>query len=61
MIKLTRLDGKEILINEDFIEIIEEAPDTVICLQNTHRLIVQESIDTILQKIQEFEKLKFTQ
>lgn len=51
MIKLTRLDGREILINENYIEIVEETPDTVISLQNGHRLIVRENIRTILDRI----------
>ena len=56
MIKLTRLDGREILLNEDYIEIVEETPDTVVTFQNTHRLIVRENIDEILEKIREYKK-----
>lgn len=56
MIKLTRLDGREILLNEDYIEIVEETPDTVVTFQNTHRLIVKENIDEILEKIHEYKK-----
>lgn len=51
MIKLTRLDGHKLLINEAYIEIVEETPDTVISFQNGHKLLVRESISTILDKI----------
>ena len=59
MIKLTRLDGREILLNEDYVEVIEETPDTVITLQNGHRLIVQEKINSILLKTKQFQRLKY--
>ena len=36
MIKLTRLNGTDILINENFIELAEETPDTVITMENGH-------------------------
>lgn len=50
MIILTRLDGREILINEQYIEIIEETPDTVLTFQNGHRLFVREKLKEILEK-----------
>lgn len=59
MIKLTRLDGKEILLNEDYIEIIEMAPDTVITLQNGHRLFVEQTVDEILERVRDFQRIKF--
>ena len=59
MIKLTRLDGSEILINEDFVEVIEETPDTVISLQNGHRFYVKENIDMIIEKARDFQRIKF--
>lgn len=56
MIKLTRLNGTVILINEDFIEIAEETPDTVITMENGHRYLVQEKIDDIMTMIKDFQK-----
>jgi len=54
MIKLTRLNGTEILLNENFIEIAEEAPDTVVTMQNGHRYIVKEKIDEIVCLIKKY-------
>lgn len=60
MITLTRLDGSKIMLNEQFIEIAEETPDTIITLNNGHAYIVQESLTAIMQKIQEFyRKIRF--
>lgn len=58
MIKLTRLNDTVILVNESFIEMAEEAPDTVITLQNGHRYFVKEGINEIYDKILAFEKDK---
>ena len=53
MILLTRLDGKEILLNERLFELVEETPDTVVTMQNGHVYIVKESLYDILRKIQQ--------
>lgn len=58
MIKLTRTSGTELLVNENFIAIAEETPDTVMTLQNGNKYFIQEGIDEILGKIMEFEKEK---
>lgn len=56
MIILTRLDGREILINEQYIEIIEETPDTVLTFQNGHRLFVREKLKEILDKSKQYRR-----
>lgn len=43
MIDVTRLNGKELTINSDLIEIVEETPDTVITLTTGKKIIVKES------------------
>ena len=54
MIKLTRLKGNTLLVNENFIEVAEEAPDTVVTMQNGHRYVVKEKVDEIIAKVREF-------
>lgn len=56
MVKLTRINGTVILINERYVEIIEETPDTVVTMENGHRYLVQEKIDDILEMIKDYEK-----
>lgn len=58
MIKLTRVNETTLLVNECFIETVEETPDTVVTMQNGHRYFVKESVDEILRKTMEFEKEK---
>ncbi len=56
MIKLTRLNGTVILVNENFIELAEETPDTVITMENGHRYLVQEKLDDIVIMIKDYKK-----
>jgi len=51
MIKLTRLDGTELFLNADQIEIIEEVHDTHITLLNGNRYLVREQAVQITEKI----------
>jgi len=56
LIKLTRLNGKEFVINADLIETVEATPDTVITLVNEHRYIVKESVDEVIKKVIEYKR-----
>jgi flagellar protein FlbD len=51
MIKLTRLDGSEMYLNPDLIEVVEETPDTHITLMNGNRFLVLEKASVIVDKI----------
>ncbi|MHC1698310.1 MAG: flagellar FlbD family protein [Geobacteraceae bacterium] len=54
MIKLTRLDGSQIFVNEDQIEVVEETPDTHITLSNGNRYVVLESAAVLIERIVSF-------
>jgi len=54
MIILTKLGGKEILINENLIETAQETPDTVITMSNGHTYIVSEKLGEIVEKSIDF-------
>ena len=56
MIILTKLNGKDIMLNEDQIENVMEAPDTVVNMANGHSYIVQESLNEIMGKIVGFRR-----
>lgn len=45
-----------LLVNEEFIEIAEQTPDTVITMQNGHRYLVQETIEDIIEKSAQYRK-----
>lgn len=57
MIKVTRLNGNEMVINSDLIEFIESLPDTIISLVTGKKIMIKESSDDIIQKVAEFKRL----
>lgn len=54
MIKLTRLNGKEFVVNADLIQFVEETPDTVITLQNHEKVVVKEKVDDVIRRVVEY-------
>jgi len=50
MIKLTRLNGEEFIVNADLIRFVESRPDTYITLTTDDRLIVRESPDEVVRR-----------
>jgi flagellar protein FlbD len=56
LIKVTRLDGTEVVLNSDLIEFVQSTPDTVISLTNNKKMTVRESIEEVLEKIVEYKR-----
>lgn len=56
MISVTRLNGKELMINCNLIELVEETPDTVITFTNGVKLVVKESSEQIRQSVIEYKR-----
>ena len=56
MIFLTKLGGKEILLNEDMIESVSQNPDTIVMLANGHSYIVQETMEEIMDRVIAFNR-----
>lgn len=54
MIKVTRLNGKEVYVNSDLVETLESTPDTVITLTTGHKIIALESIDELIDRIVQY-------
>jgi flagellar protein FlbD len=50
MIKLTRINGEEFVLNAELIQFIESRPDTFITLTTDERMIVQESVDEVIRR-----------
>ncbi len=57
MIKVTRLNNSEIVINSELIEFIESSPDTIISLVDGKKIMVKESPDQIIGKVADFKRL----
>lgn len=53
MIRLTRLQGTPLYLNEDLIETVEPTHDIVVNLTNGHSYVVSESADEVLSRILE--------
>ncbi|WP_317367322.1 flagellar FlbD family protein [uncultured Tyzzerella sp.] len=56
MIVLTKLNDIEIVVNSDYIEIMQETPDTTITLTTGRKIIVKEAVDDIIDKIITYKK-----
>lgn len=51
MITVTRLDGTELVVNAELIELVEAKPDTHLTLVDGRNLIVQESPTEIVSLV----------
>ncbi|HEX6883723.1 MAG TPA: flagellar FlbD family protein [Planctomycetota bacterium] len=51
MIRLTRLDRREVVLNCDLIECLEASPDTTLRLVTGKHMVVRESVDEVVERI----------
>ena len=56
MIRVSRLDGTEFVVNADLIEIVETTPDTVISLTTERKFVVREPADEIIARVVAFRR-----
>lgn len=49
MITVTRLNGKQFVVNADLIKVVEENPDTTLRLTTGDTLIVRESMQEVVE------------
>ncbi|HWV37309.1 MAG TPA: flagellar FlbD family protein [Vulgatibacter sp.] len=57
MIHLSRLDGTPIVVNADHISTIEHTPDTMLTLTNHSKILVQESVEVVIDRVVAFRRL----
>lgn len=57
MIKLTRLNGREIVVNAELIKYIEETPDTLLTLRDNEKILVKEPVDAVILKAIEYGRM----
>ena len=60
MIKVTRINNEEFLVNGDMIEFIEETPDTVLSLMSGRKVVVREKAEEVVALITEYKRKLFT-
>ena len=56
MIRLTRLNDTEFIINAEMIEFVEAIPDTIIILQSGKKVMVVEPVDEVVERIIEYKR-----
>ena len=56
MIKVTKINGTELVVNADFVEVIECTPDTIVTLNTGKKLILKDTVDEIVKKIIDYKK-----
>ncbi len=61
MIKLTRLNDTEFVLNCELIETMQENPDTTIRLTTGNLHIVKESIDDVIQATLAYKRAQFSE
>jgi len=56
MIRVTRLNQVQIVVNSDLIEHIEMTPDTVIALTTGQKILVRETADEVIDRVIRFRR-----
>lgn len=56
MIKVTRLNQTDLVVNADLIEFIEPIPDTIISLTTGKKIMVRETIDHVIDRVTAFKQ-----
>jgi flagellar protein FlbD len=56
MVRLTRLNGKEYVVNALLIESLEATPDTLVTLVNGKKFVIKESIPEVISLLTQFYK-----
>ena len=58
MIQLSRLRGKQFVLNSELIKFVEKTPDTMITLINNERMFVAETMDVVLDRVIAYNRSK---
>lgn len=51
MIRVTRMNGVEFVLNAELIEFIDSTPDTVITLTTGKKFVLKDSLDEVVDKV----------
>lgn len=58
MIQVTRLDGKPLMLNAEWIQSVETTPDTLITLTTGAKIIVRESVEQVVDAFHSYQRSK---
>ncbi len=57
MVLLTKINNAQIAVNSDLVQYIEETPDTVITMTTGDKVVVQERMTEIIERIVQYRRL----
>lgn len=57
MIRVMRLDGRELVVNARLIKFVESTPDTLITLTTRDKILVRDSVEQIIEKVIHYYRL----
>ncbi len=61
MIQVTRNDNSQVWLNVEIIHSLQATPDTVITFVNQDKMIVKDSVETLSNRIMEYQRTIHTQ
>src|SRR4051812_48278022 len=50
MIRLTRLNGQQFVMNAEKIRTVEATPDTVVCCETGEKMMVKETLEEVMRR-----------
>ena len=56
MIRVTKMDGNPMILNAEWIQSVENTPDTVVTLTNGQKIIVRERVEDIVEKYKNYKR-----
>jgi len=59
VIRVTKFDGKSMILNADWIQSVEETPDTVITLTNGSTILVKDSVAEVVAAFEAYKQKQF--
>ena len=54
MIKVTKMNGEDVVVNALLIEVVESTPDTIITLTTGHKIMVKDAVDDVVTRAKEY-------
>ena len=56
MIHVTRLNGREFVVNAEMIRFVEATPDTVLTLLQDEKILVKEAVDEVIRRVVAYQR-----
>ena len=56
MIQVTRLNGREFVVNAEMIRFVEATPDTVLTLVADEKVLVREPVDEVIRRVVAYQR-----